>query len=100
MTLYHKVIPAIQLPDYSITRIHDAEGPYFSANVPVGVIGPTIGATGRIAAGCEVDDAGWAGCSAPLPFGARLRRGRISYRLIISFNVVGLMCRSSAARFC
>ena len=30
----------------------------------------------------------------------RFRRGRMSYRLIISFSVVGLMCSSSAARFC
>ena len=37
--------------------------------------------------------------SPPLPLTARLRRGRISYPLI-SFNVVGLMCKSSAARFC
>ena len=30
---------------------------------------------------------------------ARRRRGRMSWRLIISFSVVGLMCSSSAARF-
>ena len=37
--------------------------------------------------------------SLPSPFAVRLRRGRMSYRLIISFSVVGLMCSSSAARF-
>ena len=36
----------------------------------------------------------------PSPGRLRLRRGRMSCRLIISFSVVGLMCRSSAARFC
>src|SRR5207302_8944449 len=52
------------------------------------------------------DSAGGSGCAAagsaaagPLPLGLRLRRGRISYRLIISFSVVGLMWSSSAARF-
>ena len=40
------------------------------------------------------------GRSAPeRPTTPRLRRGRMSWRLIISLSVVGLMCSSSAARF-
>src|SRR5439155_17008958 len=68
---------------------HDS---HFSSKIPAGVNGPaTVAGDAASAAAAGTDG------SAPLV--ARLLRGRMSYSLIISFSVVGLMCSSSAARF-
>src|SRR5262249_10316300 len=71
-------------------------GRYLSSNT--GARGPSCAGASSGLGATGVDGVTPA-ASAPLPFGVRFRRGRISYRLIISFNVVGLMWSSSAARF-
>src|SRR5207244_13581910 len=68
---------------------HDS---HFSSKIPAGVNGPATVASGDAASAAA------AGTDGSAPFVARFLRGRMSYRLIISFSVVVLMCNSSAAR--